>query len=104
LSRRDEIRQAPMLEDVTEFLRGRVDEGQQLVGRLRPGFDRRAPGQAQHSDGLDGPVLALRDAGLLARESGAGRRFSVSGIGLTVTPAPLSIGAVDLDHHDAFSA
>ena len=74
-----------------------------LVDRLSAGFERRAPGDAQHPDRLHQAVAGLGHSGGFAAEGGPSRGFGVDGVGLAAAPSRLAVGAVHLHHADALA-
>jgi hypothetical protein len=68
--------------------------------RLRACFDGAGARVAQHADGLDDPVAALRDRGRLARQHAASGGLGVTGIVLAEVTTTHPRRARDLDHLD----
>ena len=86
-----------------ERLGGGHDHVVDLVDRLSAGFERRAPGDAQHPDRLHQAVAGLGHSGGFAAERGPSRGFGVDGVGLAAAPSRLAVGAVHLHHADALA-
>ena len=74
------------------------------VERLDPSPSGRALGDNEDPNGLNGPVLGLRDALGPATEGGSSSLDGIEGIGLAAAPALGPVGPVDLDHLDVCSA
>ena len=81
-------------------LGGGRDQVAHLVEGLGPSLASRRPGDPQNPHGLDVSVPRLGLATGVAREGGPGGRDGVLGIGLSLEPAALAVGAVDLDDAD----
>ena len=71
-----------------------------LGQRLDPGPSGRTLGHHQDSDGLNGTVLGLRDAGGSATQRCSCSLDRIKRVGLTTAPALGSVGPVNLDHVD----
>ncbi len=84
-------------------LGGGRDQVAHLVECLGPALAGRGPGDTQNPQGFDVSVPRLGFAAGLAREGSSGRRDGVLGIGLSLAPAALAIGAVDFDDADPFN-
>jgi hypothetical protein len=82
----------------SELVRGVDEQISDLVGGLGAGLDGRAPGQAQHTDGLHRPVPGLGCPRRLTVERGSGGGLGVGGVGLAPPATQLAVGSVDLDH------
>ncbi len=95
---------AQALQATTQLVGGGDHQMAHLGQRLDPGPSGRALGHDEDPDGLDGPVLGLRDALGPAAEGGPSRLDGVEGIGLATASALGPVGPVDLDHLDVCSA